>query len=80
MFDTGVEKNSQLVVYHKGKKVIDLWGETPGYRKDSKFNGDTLVNVFSSGKSLGPIMMAILYDQGLFKYEDKVATYWPEFA
>ena len=24
--------------------------------------------------------MAVLYDKGLFKYEDKIAKYWPEFA
>ena len=24
--------------------------------------------------------MAILYDKGLFKYEDPIAKYWPEFA
>ena len=24
--------------------------------------------------------MAILYDKGLFKYEDKIAKHWPEFS
>ena len=24
--------------------------------------------------------MAMLYDKGLFKYEDTIAKYWPEFA
>ena len=36
--------------------------------------------VFSSGKSLEAIVMAMLHDKGLFKYEDHVAQHWPEFA
>ena len=36
--------------------------------------------VFSSGKSLEAIVMAMLYDKELFKYEDHVAQHWPEFA
>lgn len=24
--------------------------------------------------------MAMLYDKGLFKYEDKISKYWPEFG
>ena len=39
-----------------------------------------LQTIFSSGKSLTAIGMAILYDKGLFKYEDTIAKYWPEFA
>lgn len=80
IFEQGIEKNSQMCIYYKGKKVVDVWGEVPGYRKDSKFCGDTLMDIFSSGKNLGAIMMAILHDKGLLDYSAKVATYWPEFA
>ena len=59
---------------------MDIWGEVPGYRENSTFNGDSLMNMFSSGKNLGAILIAIMHDHGLIDYEEKVATYWPEFA
>ena len=62
LFEQGVEKNSQLCIYHKERKVVDVWGEWPGYRKNCKFNGDSLMDIFSSGKSLGNICINILHD------------------
>ena len=37
-------------------------------------------NIFSSGKQIEVIIMALLVERGLVQYEEKVATYWPEFA
>ena len=36
--------------------------------------------IFSAGKTIGAIMIAIMVDQGLLDYNEPVATYWPEFA
>ena len=43
------EKSAQLCVYFRGQRVVDLWA-TDG--EDAGFSPDSLVNVFSSGKSL----------------------------
>ena len=81
LFEEGIDKNSQLCIYHKENKVVDIWGETPGFRgKDVKYGPDTLVAIFSSGKSIGSIMMGVLHDKGLIDFNEKIATYWPEFA
>jgi CubicO group peptidase (beta-lactamase class C family) len=71
------EEHAQLCVYHKGRKVVDLWGSkgSPG-----SFHADSLVNVFSSGKSLEAIALAHLAGQGLIDYETPISKYWPEFA
>ena len=81
LFDEGIEKNSQLCVYVKDQKVIDIWGETPGF-PDKKFtySPDSITMMFSNGKTVASVMMAILVDKGLLDYNEKVATYWPEFA
>jgi CubicO group peptidase (beta-lactamase class C family) len=71
------EENTQLCVYHKGEKVVDLWRSTA---LDADFSADSLVNVFSSGKSLETIAIASLVGKGLLAYEDKIADHWPEFA
>jgi len=74
---TLAERQTQLCVYHKGEKVVDLWASTedvPG------FSPDSLINVFSSGKSLEAIAMAWLVSQGLLDYNATVTHYWPEFG
>jgi len=75
-FVSGREDNAQLCVYVGDELVVDLWG----FSSDKQYNGDTLTNVFSSTKSLTSICMAMLYDQGLIKYTDKISKHWPEFA
>ena len=75
-FHRGADESSQLCVYVGEEKVVDLWLSTT----NNNFTGDTLINVFSSTKSLTAIAMASLHDMGVIKYTDKIATHWPEFA
>ena len=74
---TLAEKNAQLCAYYRGKKVVDLWASATG---DAAFSGDSLVNVFSSGKSLEAIAIASLVSRGLMHYDAKITQYWPEFG
>lgn len=71
------EENVQLCVYVKGERVVDLWASAQG---DGGFSPDSIVNVFSSGKSLASIAIASLAGRGLLDYKDKIADHWPEFA
>jgi len=72
-----MERNTQLCVYHRGEKVVDLWA-TAG--EDNNFSPDSLVNVFSSGKSLESIAIGSLAGKGLLHYSAKISDYWPEFG
>ena len=36
--------------------------------------------IFSSGKSLEAVALAVLHNKGLFEYDDKVTKHWPEFG
>jgi len=76
-FKNGEEENSQLCVYVGGKKVIDLYGTAVG---DTNYGPDTLTNMYSSGKSIAAIVVAMLVDQGLLSYDEKIVRYWPEFG
>lgn len=71
------ERNTQLCIYVADECVVDLWASATG---DASFSGDSLVNVFSSGKSLEAITMAMLVDRGLLDYDAKITDYWPEFG
>lgn len=74
---TLAEESTQLCVYHAGEKVVDLWATVTD---QTDFSPDSLVNIFSSGKSFEAIAIASLVDKGLIQYNARVAEYWPEFA
>ncbi len=74
---TMAEESTQLCVYHRGEKVVDLWASEAA---DGSFCADSLVNVFSSGKSLEAIAMAVLVSKGLLRYDARITEYWPEFG
>ena len=74
---TLAEKNAQLCVHVGEERVVDLWASTTG---DTDFNADSLVNVFSSGKSLESIALASLVAKGLLDYNARITEYWPEFG
>ena len=40
---------------------------------DSSYSADTILNVMSCGKNWESIVMAMLFDKGLFHYEDLVS-------
>lgn len=74
---TLAEENTQLCVYYKGERVVDLWASATN---DAAFSPDSIINVFSSGKSLEAIALAWLVGKGLLDYRARVAVYWPEFG
>ena len=74
---TLAESNTQLCVYYGEEKVVDLWASV---MEEPTFSADSLVNVFSSGKSFEAIAMASLVGRGLITYDAKITDYWPEFG
>lgn len=74
---TMAEHQAQLCVYHRGQCVVDLWADPAGA---GGFTADSLVNVFSSGKSLEAIAVAWLVGRGLISYDDRITSHWPAFG
>lgn len=72
-----LEDNAQLCVYVDDHCEVDLWASPAA---DTTFNGDALINVFSSGKSLESIAMAWLVSEGRLLLTDRVTDYWPEYG
>ena len=71
------EINAQLCIYVEEECVVDLWGSATD---DPNFGPDSLINVFSSGKSLESVALAMLVDRGLIEFSDRISTHWPEFG
>ena len=49
-------------------------------RRASRGSSDTMVVVYSATKGLAAMTLAIAHSRGWLDYEERVATYWPEFA
>lgn len=61
--------------------ICNLYGETPGTSSIvTGYNQDSIQVVFSSGKTVAAMLIAIMVDKGLLDYDTPVAHYWPDFA
>mmetsp|Transcript_58210 Transcript_58210/g.127638 ORF Transcript_58210/g.127638 Transcript_58210/m.127638 type:complete len:489 (+) Transcript_58210:59-1525(+) len=78
-FEQGLEIGSQLVVYYKGERVVDLAGSID-HPTTKTYDCNALQNVFSSSKVVASICVAMLAARGHVRYDQKVAEIWPEFA
>ena len=74
------ELGASFAAYHRGKRVVDLWGGFQDRAKTKSFTPNTLVNVWSTTKAITATAIALTVERGLIRYEDKVASVWPEFA
>jgi CubicO group peptidase (beta-lactamase class C family) len=74
------ELGAACAVYHRGEKVVDLWGGIRNKDTGEQWEEDTMVLVFSSTKGMASMAVAVAHSRGLFDYDERVATYWPEFA
>jgi len=74
------EVGAACTVYYKGKKVVDLWGGYRDTKSEAPWEEDTLVLVYSTTKGLASMTLAVAHSRGHLDYDEKVATYWPEFA
>jgi CubicO group peptidase (beta-lactamase class C family) len=63
-----------------GETVIDLWAGHADADRSRPWGRDTLVPVYSTTKGLTALCAHMLVDRGLLDVDERVASYWPEFA
>ena len=76
----GLDHGAAVAVWVDGQPVVDLWGGTRDLARSQPWQRDTLVNVWSVGKGVVALAVAMLVERGQLDYQAPVATYWPEFA
>lgn len=74
------ELGGAVCVYRCGVKVVDLWGGIRNKGTGDAWSEETMVVVFSTTKGLSAMTMALAHSRGLLDFDERVATYWPEFA
>jgi CubicO group peptidase (beta-lactamase class C family) len=74
------ELGGACCAYHSGEKVVDLWGGIRNKLTRDPWEHDTMVLVYSATKGLAAMTLALAHSRGWLDYEERIATYWPEFA
>jgi CubicO group peptidase (beta-lactamase class C family) len=64
----------------EGETVVDIWGGFADEAKTRPWEKDTIVNVYSTTKTMTALTALMVADRGELDFDAPVARYWPEFA
>ncbi len=79
-FDQGLDAGASVAITVGGEMVVDLWGGVANDDGTRPWEEDTIVNVYSTTKTMTALCALILADRGDLDFHAPVAKYWPEFA
>jgi len=78
--DAGHDRGASVAVFVAGEPVVDIWGGFVDAEKTVPWEKDTIINVWSTTKTMVALCSLILSDRGELDFHAPVAKYWPEFA
>ena len=79
-FEEGLEVGAALALYHRGEKIISLHGGWRDATKTQPWTEETLALIWSAGKGIASMCLLHALQENNISLEEKVATFWPEFA
>lgn len=77
--DSGADVGASVAVMVDGKTVVDIWGGHVDEARTEPWAGDTIINVWSTTKTMSFLCALLLADRGELDFNAPVARYWPEF-
>ncbi|HEY3947385.1 serine hydrolase domain-containing protein, partial [Phenylobacterium sp.] len=77
---SGADVGASFAATVNGEMVVDLWGGWADEARTRPWEKDTIVNVYSTTKTMTALCALILADRGALDFDAPVARYWPEFA
>ncbi len=78
--DSGADLGASFCATIDGETVIDIWGGWADEAKTRPWRADTIVNVYSTTKTMTALTALLIADRGELDFDAPVARYWPEFA
>lgn len=78
--NSGADVGASFCATKDGKTIVDLWGGYADPGKTKPWVRDTIVNVYSTTKTMTALTALLIADRGLLDFAAPVAKYWPEFA
>jgi len=80
LLESGQDVGACFSASWKGETVVDIWGGYQDEQKIKPWEENTIINVFSTTKTMSFLCALILADRGELDFDAPVADYWPEFA
>ena len=77
---SGADVGASVSVRVADETVVDLWGGYADAAQTKPWVENTIVNVYSTTKTMTALTALLLADRGLIDFAAPVAKYWPEFA
>ncbi len=79
-FTTNDDVGASVAVVLGEELVVDLWGGHQDPERTVGWERDTIINVFSTTKTMSCLSLLMLVSRGLVDVDAPVEVYWPEFG
>eukprot|EP00842_Homolaphlyctis_polyrhiza_P006406 jgi/Hompol1/6767/HPOL_002371-RA len=79
-FEDGSEVGASFAAFIGEKPVVELYGGFHNKQYSRPYDESSLQLIFSSSKAIEGIVLTYLVDRNLLDFNERIATYWPEFA
>ena len=79
-FEQRGDVGASVAVSVEGELTVDLWAGHRDRNGALPWERDTIVNVYSTTKTMAALTLLLLADRGELDLYAPVKTYWPEFA
>ena len=63
-----------------GEMVVDIWGGIADHNSGKLWEKDTIVNVWSTTKTMTALCILVLIDRGEIEIDSPVSKYWKGFS
>lgn len=77
---SGEDVGASFCATVEGETVVDLWAGHADAEKTRLWERDTIINVYSTTKTMTALTALLVADRGDLDFAKPVAHYWPEFA
>lgn len=77
---SGADVGAAFCATLEGETVVDLYGGYADETRTRSWEQDTIVNVYSTTKTMTALTALLIADRGELDFDAPVARYWPEFA
>ena len=78
--NTGADIGASAAVFIDGEAVVDIWGGYLDETRTRAWDRDTIVNNFSTTKTMTALSALMLAERGEIDLHAPVTRYWPEFG
>ena len=79
-FENRDELGASFALVRHGEMLVDVWGGARDARGSEPWEEDTIVNVYSTTKTMTALIALLLVDRKELDPAAKVEKYWPEFS